>query len=107
MNSPRSSRAALTCLVQGHDYPDDWTIRPAWVGAGISIPKVHFDRACRRCRTMEHVWADIEGDRSAMPRGMTLREWLESHGASVQAPPGIVHYPLIAEVERLRRAAAK
>jgi hypothetical protein len=98
--------ADIRCILGGHAYPDAWVIRPAWVGAGVSIPKVHFDRTCTRCGQNEHVWSDVEGDRAPRERAMTLREWLEAHpGTTVTAPAGTVHFPMVAEVERMRRAA--
>lgn len=100
----QAARAKLSCAVHGHQFSASWTIRPAWVGAGISIPKVHFDRQCSRCRATQHVWSDIVGDTTPRDRAMTLREWLEDHGATVPRPPGKVHFPPVAEVERMRRA---
>lgn len=94
------------CDELGHDYPDVWTMRPAIVGAGISIPKVHFDRRCRRCRQAAIVWADIQGDTSPFDQTMTLSKWLEAHNALVAAPPGEVRVPDMADVAtRLIQAA--
>ena len=81
------------CEARGHAYPDTWVMRPAWVGAGISIPKVHFDRRCSRCRTADIVWVDIEGDTSPRDRAMPLLNWLDDHGATVRAPAGAVSVP--------------
>lgn len=75
-------------------------MRPAWVGAGIRISKVHFDQACAKCgHNARTVWADIEGDTTPMGESMTLVAWLEANAATVRAPAeGEVRAPDAAEI---------
>lgn len=84
---------SATCEFRGHALGTRWTMRPALVGAGIVIPKAHFDRECSRCRHVDRVWADIEGPRQAQPRALTLSAWLEANGATVRPPPGEIVVP--------------
>lgn len=105
------------CAIGRHQPEPFWVLRPAWVGAGISVPTVHFDKACARCRkTVDRVWSDIVGDTSPLPEAMTLSDWLQRHGATVPAPAGEVRVPdqaeiagLVAQVDgnRRQRRAAK
>lgn len=93
------------CLAGDHDFAGAWVMRPAWVGAGITIPKVHFDRPCRRCKRLEIRWVDIEGDRTPLERAMSLSDWLTVHGATVKAPPGEIRVPNVGELAELARKA--
>lgn len=83
----------MRCLAGNHVYDDVWTLRPAWVGAGISIEAVHFDRNCVRCRHLDSVWAAIEGDQSSLAEPLYLSEWLRRHGATVETPEGTIRLP--------------
>jgi hypothetical protein len=86
--------AHLACLLGNHAYDnDDWILRPAWVGAGISLEAVHFDRNCTRCRHLESVWAPVEGERAAQSEPLHLSEWLTRNGASVERPDGVIRLP--------------
>lgn len=89
-------RVAPACIIGRHKPGDHWVIRPALVGAGIVIDKVHFDLGCARPRclaTVERVWADIEGETGPLPRAMPLADWLHHHGATVPVPAGPVFTP--------------
>ena len=94
------------CSLVGHDPEETWTLRPAWVGAGISIELVHYDRKCRRGNHLGQVeWRQIAGDRAALPKAMTLRSWLEANGATIVDPPaGDVRLPDASELARLAAA---
>ena len=76
-------------------------MRPAWVGAGIWIPKVHFDRACRRCGHVQRVWTPIEGESRPQEQAMTLPAWLEANGVDVKRPAGEIRYPISEEIEAM------
>lgn len=97
-------RAQMQCIVRGHVLTDAWIMRPAWVGAGIVIPKVHFDRTCQRCGALDTVWADIEGATVGQPETMVLPAWLLANSATVTPPPGVVKNP---PVDELSAIAAK
>lgn len=94
-------RAQMQCLVRGHVLEPRWIMRPAWVGAGIDIPKAHFDRRCKRCEKLDSVWADIEGDHSAQPDAMLLPAWLLANGATVTPPEGEIRLPNTDELAEL------
>lgn len=102
----RNVAAEAICVIRGHVLEDVWVMRPALVGAGIVIPKVHYDRNCKRCGSLDSVWADIDGATSPQPTAMSLRTWLEVNGASAPAPDGEIRYPAVDELGALMRKAA-
>lgn len=83
----------LLCVAGRHQYGEEWALRPAWVGAGISIEKVHYDRQCVRCRHTEAVWVDIEGDLTPIDETLRLSDWLKRNNAAVDRPDGTVRLP--------------
>lgn len=90
------------CLFGRHKPADHWVMRPALVGAGVVIPKVHFDRACLRCRqSADRVWADIVGVAQPQEKAMSLAEWMAAQGLTVPFPPGEVRVPDQAEIAAL------
>ncbi len=99
----RDHVAEAICAVRGHVLAELWVMRPAIVGAGIVIPKVHFDRNCSRCGKLDSVWADIEGPTKPQAKWMTLTEWLEANGAGVPAPAGEIRVPDQAELDRIAK----
>lgn len=101
----RNVAAEAICAVRGHVLDDVWIMRPALVGAGIVIPKVHYDRYCKRCGVSDIVWADIAGATSPQPTSMSLRAWLEVNGASAPTPEGEIHYPNVEELGAIVRKA--
>lgn len=102
-SGPRDHVKEAICVVKGHVLADVWVMRPALVGAGIVIPKVHFDRHCGRCGNLDSVWADIEGTTAAQPTSLTLTAWLEANGATIQAPAGEIKVPDQAELARIAK----
>lgn len=103
----RNVAAEAICAVRGHVLEDAWIMRPALVGAGIVIPKVHYDRNCARCGHLDSVWADIDGATSPQPTTMPLRRWLEANNATAPAPDGEVRYPAIDELADLVRKVGR
>jgi hypothetical protein len=105
----RQTAKEAICLARGHVLAPAWVMRPALVGAGIVIPKVHFDRNCGRCGKLDSVWADIEGDVLPQPESLSLAAWLLANGATVSAPAGDIRVPNQTELDRIakivRRAA--
>lgn len=99
----QAGATVMTLCLAGRHLPEDhWVMRPPLVGAGIVVPKVHFDRGCRRCRgTSQRVWADVEGTTGPLSETMTLSAWLTHHGATVKAPKGEIRVPDQAEIEAL------
>jgi len=95
--SPRPG-ASVECELRGHVWGDTWTLRPPLVGAGIVIPKVHFDRVCRRCGSTDRVWVDIVGECRPMPASLPLVTWLEQNHATVQPPAGRIVAPNVGAV---------
>lgn len=91
----RKPLSEAVCAVKGHQDPEAWTLRPAWVGAGIRIPKVHYDKSCRRCGRTHREWRDVAGEPIALDRTMQIAAWLEQTGATIVDPPdGPVVFPL-------------
>lgn len=86
------------CALRGHVLGDTWTIRPPLVGAGMTIPKVHFDRTCSRCGQTDRVWADIAGECRPQPAALPLVAWLERNGATVAPPAGRIVAPNVGPV---------
>lgn len=86
----RRPLAEAICEVRGHAYPPEWTLRPSLVGPGIRIPKVHYDRACRRCGHTDRIWADVVGGDDPLAEALGVVEWLTRQGATVAAPEGTV-----------------
>lgn len=97
-------RLEQLCLVRGHDVDDVWVMRPAWVGAGIVIPKVHFDRRCRRCGALDSTWREILGETKPQAEPMVLAAWLLANDATVEAPAGEIRMP---NTDELANLAAK
>lgn len=98
------SRTVL-CGLGGHDYPPSWVMRPAWVGALVVIPKVHFDRPCRRCGHVQRYWTPIEGTLLPQPEAMPLPAWLAATGGTVTPPAGEIRYPDVGELAAVASAA--
>ena len=100
-------RAQMQCLVRGHVLEPRWILRPGWVGAGIVIEKVHFDRRCQRCDELVSVWADVEGATAAQPEAMLLPAWLLANNATVTPPEGEIRLPNTDELAELARKATE
>lgn len=96
-------RLEQQCLVRGHVLEPRWVMRPAWVGAGVSIEKVHFDRRCKRCDGFDVVWADIEGEAGPQPEAMLLPAWLLANHATVTPPEGEIRLPNTDELAELAK----
>lgn len=96
-----------TCIL-GHDPAPTWVLRPALVGAGVSIEFVHFDRACQRGPHQARIeWRAIVGETKPQATDMTLTEWLAVNEATIDRPPeGPVATPDAGELRRLTAAVA-
>jgi hypothetical protein len=102
-------KVAPACLVGRHKPAGHWVLRPALVGAGVVIPKVHFDRACTRdhcTATAERLWAEVEGETRPLEVTLPLVAWLKAQGARIAMPAGEIRVPDEAEVSELLAKAA-